>query len=76
MIKVRTEIEIEAPANIVWQILTDFERYDEWNPFIRLIDGRLKVGENRSRFFMVRIIKALWSASLVALFLMMVILIT
>jgi hypothetical protein len=31
--------EIEAPAEHVWQILTDFARYPEWNPFIRRIDG-------------------------------------
>ena len=45
MIKVRTEVEIEAPIDIVWQILTDFRRYEEWNPFIRQIEGPLKVGQ-------------------------------
>lgn len=34
-----TMTEIEAPAERVWQILTDFARYPEWNPFIRRIDG-------------------------------------
>jgi len=34
-----TMTEIEAPAERVWQILTDFARYPEWNPFIRRIHG-------------------------------------
>ncbi len=42
MIKVRTEIEIKAPASQVWQILTDFERYPGWNPFIKTIEGELQ----------------------------------
>ena len=34
-----TMTEIEAPAERVWHILTDFARYPEWNPFIRCIEG-------------------------------------
>jgi hypothetical protein len=34
-----TMTEIEAPAERVWHILTDFARYPQWNPFIRRIDG-------------------------------------
>ncbi len=34
-----TVIEIEAPAERVWRILTDFDRYPDWNPFIRRIRG-------------------------------------
>ncbi len=29
-----TEIDIEAPPETVWRILTDLERYGEWNPFV------------------------------------------
>ncbi len=39
-----SEIEIEAPAAKVWQILTDFRKYSEWNPFITQINGELKKG--------------------------------
>ncbi len=38
------EIEIDAPAERVWQVLTDFGKFPEWNPFIRKIDGHAKVG--------------------------------
>jgi hypothetical protein len=36
---VRTEIEIDAPAARVWDVLTDFDAFPRWNPFIRRIDG-------------------------------------
>lgn len=32
--EIRTELEIAAPVREVWGILTDFARYQEWNPFI------------------------------------------
>ena len=32
-------IEIEAPAERVWQVLTDFRRYPEWNPFMPRVAG-------------------------------------
>lgn len=39
-----TEIEIDAPAENVWHFLTEFEKFPQWNPFIRRISGELKVG--------------------------------
>ena len=39
-----TEVEIHATPERVWQLLTDFARFPEWNPFIRRINGELKVG--------------------------------
>ena len=39
-----TEIEINAPAERVWQLLTDFADYPQWNPFIREATGEAKVG--------------------------------
>ena len=39
-----TAIEIAAPAERIWQILTDLPAYPAWNPFIRRIAGRLAPG--------------------------------
>lgn len=44
MKEVRTEIEINAGPEKVWKILTDFEKYDQWNPFINRIIGHAKQG--------------------------------
>ena len=44
MKELRTEIEINASAGKVWAILTDLERYAEWNPFIPEADGEVKEG--------------------------------
>ena len=37
--------EIDASPESVWAILTDFESYPEWNPFVRSISGTLAEGE-------------------------------
>jgi len=42
--EVRTEIEINADPEKVWQILADFDKYDQWNPFIKRIVGQAKEG--------------------------------
>ena len=44
MLELRTEIEVEAPAERVWAVLLDFERFPDWNPFIRSIRGQALVG--------------------------------
>jgi hypothetical protein len=44
MKQIRAEIEINASAERVWHILTDFAAFPQWNPFIRQISGELKVG--------------------------------
>ncbi|MFA5835165.1 MAG: SRPBCC domain-containing protein [Bacteroidota bacterium] len=43
--EIRTEILIQAPPEKVWAILTDFNRYAEWNPFIRSVTGEVAVGK-------------------------------
>ena len=40
-----TEIEIDASPEQVWNILTDFTRLPEWNPFMQRASGVLKTGE-------------------------------
>ena len=40
--EVRTEIDIRASDERVWQILTDFPNFVNWNPFITKISGDLK----------------------------------
>lgn len=42
---IRTEIEINAPAEKVWRILSDFENFPKWNPFVIKVLGKPKVGE-------------------------------
>jgi len=39
-----TQIDIAGSANRVWQILTDFRAYPDWNPFITEIVGRPEQG--------------------------------
>ena len=46
MKELRSQIEIEAPAERVWQVLTGFAAYPQWNPFIRRVRGRPE-GEER-----------------------------
>lgn len=41
----QTTIDIQARPEQVWQVLTGFAAYPEWNPFIRQIAGRLSPGE-------------------------------
>jgi hypothetical protein len=43
---ITTSITINATAEKVWRILTDFENYAQWNPFITSIAGEIKVGNN------------------------------
>jgi len=45
MKKIETEILINATPEQVWAVLTDFESFPDWNPFIRSIKGKKKVGE-------------------------------
>lgn len=45
---IRTEIEIDAPAERVWGILTDFAAFPTWNPFVTQIEGKAAVGERLS----------------------------
>ncbi len=44
MRELRREIEINAPPERVWAVVTDFAAYPEWNPFISSISGELHEG--------------------------------
>jgi hypothetical protein len=38
-------LEIDAPAAVVWQVITDLPAYGEWNPFVPECRSSLKPGE-------------------------------
>ncbi len=42
--EIKTEIIINAAPDKIWDILTDFEQYPKWNPFIKSLEGEVKVG--------------------------------
>ena len=39
-----SSIDIEAPAQKVWELLVDFAAYPTWNPFITRAEGPIEVG--------------------------------
>jgi hypothetical protein len=42
--QINTSVIINAKSSTVWKVLTAFERYSEWNPFIKSIQGKIEVG--------------------------------
>jgi uncharacterized protein YndB with AHSA1/START domain len=42
-ITIDTTVDIDASKQAVWDVLTDFAAYGEWNPFLR-IEGTAEVG--------------------------------
>ena len=45
MTEIKTEITINAPIDKVWAVLTDFDSYKKWNPFIQDIQGKAQLNE-------------------------------
>ena len=43
-ITVSDTVEIAAPARVVWAVLTDMARYNEWNPFCIKAESTLEMG--------------------------------
>lgn len=43
-ITVSETVKIAAPARVVWQVLTDMPRYNEWNPFCVRAESTLEMG--------------------------------
>lgn len=44
MKRVETEILISADPQKVWSVLTDFESYPNWNPFVKSLTGKVREG--------------------------------
>lgn len=44
MARIDTEITIDASAERVWGVLTDFAAYPDWNPFLTRIKGEPREG--------------------------------
>ena len=43
--EINTSIKINASAEKVWQVLTAFEAYPNWNPFLTSVQGDFVVGK-------------------------------
>lgn len=48
MRRIITEIDIMATPERVWDVLTDFASYSEWNPFFAAAQGVARTGETLS----------------------------
>ncbi len=42
--EIKSTILIHTSTEKVWSVLTNFEAYPQWNPFIKSIKGKVKVG--------------------------------
>jgi hypothetical protein len=66
--EIRTEIAINATPARVWEVLTDFPRYPEWNPFVLEVEGTVRQNATiRYRFEMPRGVR-IWTAATVLKF--------
>ncbi|SDH04342.1 SRPBCC domain-containing protein [Psychroflexus sediminis] len=45
MKKIETQVVIESDISTVWNLLTDFEKHPDWNPFITSIQGEKAAGK-------------------------------
>jgi len=65
--EIHTIATIDAPPELVWDVLTDVDAYDRWNPMIRDLRGALQPGSTiRFALRLTRTIKAPISAEVVA----------
>jgi hypothetical protein len=42
-VTISTTVDIDAPKQLVWKVLTNFAAYHEWNPYMQ-IEGTAQVG--------------------------------
>ena len=47
-IRIEDRIGIQAPAEVIWAIIADLDRWSEWNPTYPRASGTLKIGETLS----------------------------
>jgi hypothetical protein len=50
MRQITSEISIQVTPERIWNVLTEFQAYPEWNPFIRRASGNPHVGERLEIF--------------------------
>ena len=43
--EIKTSIQITATPEKVWKVLTNFQEYKNWNPFLKSVEGHVKKGE-------------------------------
>jgi uncharacterized membrane protein len=64
--QVETTIEIDAPPELVWAVMTDVERWPEWTTSVeraeRLDDGPLRIG-SRARLKQPRFPAVIWEVT-------------
>ncbi len=41
---VEHRIGVQAPAEIVWEVVSEFETWHQWNPLYRKAQGQMKIG--------------------------------
>lgn len=44
-IEIDETLDVQAPASLLWEVITDLDRYGEWNPFVVACRSSLDVGE-------------------------------
>jgi len=45
MIKIENEFTVKAQASEIWEVITQVDRYSDWNSFVSKCETTLKVGE-------------------------------
>jgi len=66
--EITTEIVINATPARVWDVLTDFPQYPDWNPFVLEVQGAVREDATiRYRFEMPRGVR-IWTAATVPIF--------
>ena len=45
MKEIYSEIQIKGSPALIWKVFTECEKYPEWNPFIKSLDGNIKKGK-------------------------------